>query len=59
MCVPQTACPRCHLATPEWKRDCIHCGFVRVTDGPENVHPQGVATIGRTYPTGTNPRYLN
>jgi len=47
--VAQVACPHCRLTTPEWRQDCIHCGFVRPTDGPSVLH---VATAGRT---GTTP----
>jgi hypothetical protein len=25
-------CPSCHLETPIWRLDCIHCGFTRHTN---------------------------
>lgn len=26
--IPQIDCPNCHLQSPAWRIDCIHCGYL-------------------------------
>jgi RNA polymerase subunit RPABC4/transcription elongation factor Spt4 len=52
MKLTQEPCPTCHHITEKENPTCPTCGCTKKLT-PERVWSLGVATIGRTYPTGT------